>query len=387
MINRIAKIKLQDLGKKFKAVAVTGARQSGKTTLVKQVFKDKPYVSLENPDTRNFALTDPRGFLDTYAKGAILDEVQRVPELFSYLQEVLDNTKTKGLFILTGSNNFVLQENISQTLAGRIGYLNLLPFSIEELSVSKKMPKNDDELMFKGFYPPIYDQKIPPSDWCPNYIRTYIERDVRQLKNVTDLIVFEKFMRILAGRNGEELNSSALSNEIGVDVKTIQSWIGILESSYIIYLLKPHYKNFNKTIIKRPKVYFYDTALVCSLVGIRNKNELATHSMRGHLFEGMVITEFVKKRTNSAQPINLYYWRDKTGHEIDLIIDNAGKLLPIEIKSGKSINTDFFKNINYWKNLSNEIKSVLLYAGSLEQKRSDNCEVMNWKSVTAQKWF
>ena len=387
MVERIAHKKLQDLAKKFKAVAVTGARQSGKTTLVRTVFKDKPYVSLENLDTRNFALNDPRGFLDTYSKGAILDEVQRVPELFSYLQEVLDNTKTKGLFILTGSNNFLLQENISQTLAGRIGYLNLLPFCMEELASAKKLPKSDDELMFKGFYPPIYDQKIPPIDWCPNYIRTYIERDVRQLKNVTDLIVFDKFVRILAGRNGQELNSSALSSEIGVDVKTIQSWIGILESSFIIYLLKPHYKNYNKTIVKRPKVYFYDTALVCSLVGIRDKNQLATHSIRGHLFEGMVITEFIKKRANSALPINLYYWRDKTGNEIDLIIDDAGKLLPIEIKSGKSIGSDFFKNINYWKKLSLEKKSVLIYAGALAQKRSDNCDVINWRSIITQKWF
>lgn len=382
MIERIAKIKLDQLAKKFKAVAVTGARQSGKTTLVKQVFKNKPYVSLENPDTRNFALTDPRGFLQTYSKGAILDEVQRVPELFSYLQEILDNSKSKGLFILTGSNNFLLQQNISQTLAGRVGYLNLLPFSIKELNAAKKLPKTDDELMLKGFYPPIYDQKIPYIDWCPNYIRTYIERDVRQLKGVSDLIIFERLLRLLAGRNAQELNNSSLSVEVGVDVKTIQSWIGILENSYIIYLLKPHYKNFNKTIVKRPKLYFYDTALVCSLLGIRDKIQLSTHPLRGSIFEGMVVTELIKNRTNAGLPVNLFYWRDKTGHEIDIIIDDAGKLTPIEIKSGKTINSEFFKNINYWAAISGEQKSVLLYGGEQKQNRSNKTEVLNWRILS-----
>ena len=385
MIERIAKIKLKELAKKFKAIAITGARQSGKTTLVKEVFKDKPYVSLENPDVRNFALQDPRGFLQTYPKGAILDEVQRVPELFSYLQEILDNSKTKGLFILTDSNNFLLQQNISQTLAGRIGYINLLPFSVSELQSVKKLPKTDDELMLKGFYPPIYDQKIPPVDWCPNYIRTYIERDVRQIKGISDLIIFERFIKLLAGRNAQELNNSALAVETGVDVKTIQSWIGILESSFIIYLLKPHHKNFNKTIVKRPKVYFYDTALVCSLLGIKDKTQLSTHPLRGAIFEGMVITELVKHRTNAGQEINLYYWRDKTGHEIDIIIDMGTKLLPIEIKSGKTISSEFYKNIRYWMELSKEKKSILLYAGEQSQKRSDNTEVVNWREFVMKK--
>ena len=381
MIQRTAKDKLKDLASKFKAVAVTGARQTGKTTLVKQVFKGKPYLSLENPETRNFALEDPRGFLASYPKGAILDEVQRAPELFSYLQEILDNSKVKGLFILSGSNNFLLQQNISQTLAGRVGYINLLPFSIEELKKSKLLPDDDDQLMLKGFYPPIYDQEIPPLDWCPNYIKTHIEKDVRQIKNITDLIVFERFIKLLAGRSGQELNNSALAVESGVDVKTIQSWIGILESSFIIYLLKPHFKNFNKTIVKRPKVYFYDTALVCYLLGIRNVLQLKTYPLRGYIFEGMVVTELIKKRTNAGLPINIYYWRDKTGHEIDVIIDNAGKLLPIEIKSGKTLNSEFFKNIEYWTKLSGAEKSVLLYAGDQSQKRTTGKEVLNWRDL------
>ena len=243
------------------------------------------------------------------------------------------------------------------------------------------MPDDDDQLILKGFYPPIYDQEIPPLDWSPNYITTYLEKDVRQIKNITDLIVFERFIKLLAGRSGQELNNSALAVETGVDVKTIQSWIGILESSFIIYLLKPHFKNFNKTIVKRPKIYFYDTALVCYLLGIRNVSQLKTHPLRGFIFESMVVTELIKKRTNAGLPINLYYWRDKTGHEIDVIIDNGGKLLPIEIKSGKTLNSEFFKNIEYWSKLSGAEKSVLLYAGEQNQKRSTGKEILNWRNL------
>ncbi|MBL7889004.1 MAG: ATP-binding protein [Bacteroidia bacterium] len=381
MIERIARQKLIDLASKFKAVAVTGARQTGKTTLVKQVFNDKPYVSLENPDTRLFATEDPRGFLDNYPNGAILDEVQRVPHLFSYLQERLDNSKVKGLFILSGSNNFLLQESISQSLAGRIAYLHLLPFSISELATKKILLKDDDELMLKGFYPPIYDQKIPPSDWCPNYIRTYIEKDVRQIKNITSLIVFERFVKLLAGRNGQELNYTALSVEIGVDIKTVQSWIGILESSFILFLLKPHYKNFNKTIVKRPKLYFYDTALVCYLLGIKDKIQLQTHPLRGAIFESMVVAEMIKKRTNKGLPVNLFYWRDKLGREIDLLVDNEDELIPIEIKSGKTVNSEYFKNIDYWCELSGQTKAFVLYAGQESQKRSKGKEVIGWREL------
>ena len=381
MVQRIAKKKLIDLASKFKAVAVIGARQSGKTTLIKQVFKNKPYVSMENPDTRNFATEDPRGFLSSFPKGAILDEVQRVPQLFSYLQEILDDQRTKGLFILSGSNNFLLQQNISQTLAGRVGYLQLLPFSINELSKSKLLATSDDALMLKGFYPPVYDQKIPFGDWCPNYINTYIERDVRQIKNITDLIVFGRFMRLLAGRNGQELNYSSLSIETGVDMKTIQSWVGVLESSFIVYLLKPHHNNFNKTIVKRPKLYFYDTSIVCSLLGIRNAAQLKNHPLRGAIFEGMVITELLKKRTNAGMQVNLSFWRDKTGREIDIIVDNGNTQFPIEIKSGKTIHDEFLKNIEYWKSMTGFKKGLVLYAGKENQKRSKGTDILNWREL------
>jgi hypothetical protein len=381
MVQRIAKKKLIDLASKFKAVAVIGARQSGKTTLIKQVFKNKPYVSMENPDTRNFATEDPRGFLSSFPKGAILDEVQRVPQLFSYLQEILDDQRTKGLFILSGSNNFLLQQNISQTLAGRVGYLQLLPFSINELSKSKLLATSDDALMLKGFYPPVYDQKIPFGDWCPNYISTYIERDVRQIKNITDLIVFGRFMRLLAGRNGQELNYSSLSIETGVDMKTIQSWVGVLESSFIVYLLKPHHNNFNKTIVKRPKLYFYDTSIVCSLLGIRNAAQLKNHPLRGAIFEGMVITELLKNRTNAGMQVNLSFWRDKTGREIDIIVDNGNTQFPIEIKSGKTIHDEFLKNIEYWKSMTGFKKGLVLYAGKENQKRSKGTDILNWREL------
>ncbi len=380
MIQRTATSKLKQLASTFKAVAVVGPRQSGKTTLVKELFDHKPYLSMESPDNRKFALEDPRGFLEKYPTGAIFDEVQRTPELFSYLQEILDNNQAPGQFILTGSNNFLLQQNISQTLAGRIAFLNLLPFSIEELYSIPQGLSDNSNLLLTGLYPPIYDRHFSPEDWYPNYIRTYIDRDVRQIKNITDLIIFERFMGLLAGRNGQELNLSSLAVETGVDTKTIQSWIGILESSFIIYLLKPHFKNFNKTIVKRPKVYFYDTGLVCSLMGISSESQLVNHPSRGALFESLIISELVKKRTNAGRPINLYYWRDKTGHEIDIIIDNAGDLIPIEIKSGKTVSTEFFKNILYWKTLSEAPKGYVVYGGVQEQNRSNGIEVIGWNN-------
>lgn len=378
MIQRKAQNKLIELADSFKSVAVIGPRQSGKTTLVKATFPDKKYISLENPEQRNFALEDPKAFLDNLPEGAILDEIQRAPVLFSYLQEILDNSFQKGLFILTGSNNFLLQESITQTLAGRIAYLTLLPFSESELA--KSNPLTDDERMFTGFYPPIYDQKLAPRDWYPNYVRTYIERDVRQIKNIDNLYLFERFIQILAGRTGQELNLNAIGTEVGVNYKTIQSWISILESSFIVYLLKPHYKNFNKTIIKRPKLYFYDTGLVCYLLGITDKKQIENYPLRGAIFETMVIANILKEYTNTGIIPPIYYWRDKTGHEIDLIINKVNKLIPIEIKSGKTIASDWFKNLKYWLRLSKENKAYILYAGDEEQKRSEGIFIQNWKS-------
>ncbi|MDD4107412.1 MAG: ATP-binding protein [Prolixibacteraceae bacterium] len=380
MIKRTAEKKLIHLNRMFKVVAVTGPRQSGKTTLVKNVFPHKPYVNLENPDVRRFSIDDPRGFLSEYPEGAIIDEAQRNPDLFSWLQEIVDTKSEKGQFILTGSNNFLLNEKISQSLAGRIAYLNLLPFSLEE--IEGNFPgKTENEHILQGFYPPIYDQQLPYDEWIPNYIKTYIERDVRQIKNITDLLVFERFMRLLAGRTGQELNYTSLSVEAGVDVKTIQSWIGILESSFIIFLLRPFYKNFNKTIVKRPKLYFYDSAIACSLLQIKTINHLINHPLRGALFECFMIAEIVKKQMNGRNEFELYFWRDKTGREIDLIIDTPSETIPVEIKAGKTVHQEFFKNIRYWLKLSGEKNGKVLYAGDTEQKRSEGTEVVSWENV------
>ena len=286
MIKREAETELLILANQFKAVAVIGPRQSGKTTLVRMVFKDKPYANLENPDIRKFAMEDPRGFLSNYPKGAVLDEIQRVPELFSYLQQILDDSTTNGLFVLTGSNNFLLQESISQSLAGRVGYLFLLPLSLQEINDQEF---NINQLIFKGGYPALYNETTEPAKWYPNYIRTYVERDVRLIKNITDLFAFERFLRLCAGRIGQLFNMSNLAIEVGVDVKTISSWIGILETSFIVFRLQPYHANFNKRIVKMPKLYFYDTGLAVALLGVENAEQLKLHPFRGSLFENMVV--------------------------------------------------------------------------------------------------
>jgi predicted AAA+ superfamily ATPase len=379
MIKREAKPQLISLSSQFKAVAVIGPRQSGKTTLTRHVFKNKPYVNLENPDIRRFALEDPRGFFVQYKTGAVIDEAQRAPELFSYLQQILDEDEKRGKYILTGSNNFLLQESISQSLAGRIAYLNLLPFTVSELPGKETLTLR--ELIFKGFYPPLYDQPVDPHTWYSNYIRTYIERDLRQIKNITDLNNFERFLRLCAGRTGQLLNMNNLAIETGVDNKTIGSWIGILESSFIMYRLYPHYKNFNKRIVKMPKLYFYDTGLVCALLGIQNAQQLDFHPLFGSLFENFVIMELIKHRFNRAKNNNFYFWRDNTGHEIDLIAEESEGLYPIEIKSGKTITDEFFKGLLYWFKISGTQSGTVVYTGETGQKRSSNIEILPWKRI------
>lgn len=374
MVIRIAQKELINLAKQYKAIAVVGPRQSGKTTLVKSVFPDKPYVNLENPDMRNFALEDPRAFLDQFIKGAIFDEVQRVPELFSYLQQILDEHKYKGQFILTGSNNFLLQQSITQSLAGRVGYLHLLPFSLSE--IKDKVPKTIQGKLFKGFYPPLYDRPLEPQKWFLNYIRTYIERDVRLLRGIDNPIVFERFVKLCAGRIGQLLNKNTLAIETGVDGKTIESWIGVLEASFIVFRLQPHHKNFNKRLVKMPKLYFYDVGLASALLGVQDEDQLNIHPFKGSLFENMVVVELLKQRLNKGKPNNLYFWRNSRGNEIDVIIDNFNQLVPIEIKSGKTITNDYFKGLNYWNNLTGFTGGKVIYGGEEYQKRSHDFEVI-----------
>ncbi len=380
MIKRDSSKLLLELAPHFKVVAVIGPRQSGKTTLVKKLFPKKSYVNLEIPANLNFATEDPMGFLSQFNEGLIIDEAQKAPSLFSYIQDIVDKSRKKGMFILTGSNNFLLNKSISQSLAGRVAYLQLLPFSYHELK--NKTAQNDSLFfMLDGFYPPVHDQAIPYNLWYPNYIRSYIERDVRQIKNINSLIHFEKFIRLLAGRSGQELNYNSLSVELGIDLKTVQSWVSVLEQSFLVFLLKPYHKNFNKTIVKRPKLYFYDPGIVCSLLGINSREVLELHPLKGAIFETMVVSEFVKIQQSMTEKPEFYYWRDKTGREIDLIIEVSNESIPLEIKSGKTILNSFFKSLSYWQKLSGSKKAILVYSGDIEQKRSNGTEIINWRNV------
>ena len=378
MIPRTAENELKKLASQFKAVALNGPRQSGKTTLVRKAFPDKAYVSLENPDLRSYALNDPRGFLANYPKGAIFDEVQRAPELFSYLQQVLDESTEKGVFILTGSNNFLLQESISQSLAGRIAYLTLLPLSLTEIG---GLESDINQLIFKGGYPVLYAEKADPSKWFLNYISTYVERDVRQLKNIVSLTTFERFIRLCAGRTGQLLNMNSLALETGVDQKTVAAWLSVLETSFILFRLQPYYKNYNKRVVKMPKLYFYDTGLAAALLGIDNAAMLEMHPFRGSLFENLAVTEFLKQRLNAGLSNNIYFWRDSTGNEIDLLIDRKPELLPIEIKSGKTVTSDYFKGLNFWNKLTGNKGGMVVYGGDMQQTRSDGITVVPLKDL------
>jgi len=378
MIQRKAASELKQLAAQFKAIAVTGPRQSGKTTLVRDVFKNRAYVNLENPDVMRFAKEDPRGFLSNYPDGAILDEVQRAPELFSYLQQILDEQQRNGLFILTGSNNFLLQDTISQSLAGRVGYLFLLPLSLAEINSAEY---SVNHLLFKGGYPVLYDREIDVGKYYGNYIRTYVERDVRLLKNITDLYAFERFLHLCAGRIGQLLNMSSLATEVGVDVKTISSWIGVLEASFIVFRLQPYHKNFNKRIVKMPKLYFYDTGLALALMGVENESQLMIHPFRGNLFENMVIIDILKQRFNQGKSNNLFFWRNNVGNEIDLLIKKQGRRFPVEIKSGQTISEDYFKGIKYWEKMTKDEGGFLIYGGNMYQKRSHSITVVPFKKI------
>lgn len=380
MILRVAQAELINLASQYKAIAVIGPRQSGKTTLVRAVFPEKPYVSLENLEARSYALEDPKAFLNQFPDGAVLDEVQRTPALFSYLQQIIDESDQKAQFILTGSNNFLLQQNITQSLAGRVGYLHLLPFSLSE--IQDVAPAQIHELLFKGFYPPLYDQNFEIQKWLSNYIKTYLEKDVRQLRSIKNLVVFEKFLRLCAGRVGQLFNKNALALETGVDSKTIESWIGVLEASFIVLRLQPHHKNFNKRIVKMPKLYFYDVGLASALLGVQEAKQLEFHPFKGNLFENMVIIELLKQRLNTGKANNLYFWRNSKGNEVDVIIDNFDHLIPVEIKVGKTITQEYFKGLNYWNKLTNTSGGKVIYGGEGYQKRSQDLEVIPFEALT-----
>lgn len=381
MIPRLIAAKLKELTQRYPVVAVTGPRQSGKTTLVRNVFYDRPYVNLEAPDTREFAASDPRRFLDANPEGTILDEVQRVPELFSYIQAHVDASGKEGLYILTGSFNFSLMEGISQSLAGRVAILNLLPFSFAELQQTDNVPKNLERLLFTGGYPRIYDKSLPPTEWYANYVLTYLERDVRTLKNIADLSVFQRFLKMCAARSGQLLNLSSLGDDCGITHNTAKSWLSVLEASFIVFLLRPHFRNFNKRLVKSPKLYFHDAGLLCYLLGIDSPKMLETHAFRGPVFESWVISELVKGRWNRGLRENIYFWRDNTGHEIDVIVEQGDQLIPVEIKSGRTVSRDFFKGLAYWSELAGELgKSGFVVTGGENDQKRREAHVMGWRT-------
>ena len=382
MIKRQLSTKLKELVKKFPILAITGPRQSGKTTLTKMEFPDYTYISMEDPDVQLWAKDDPRGFLEQNDKYVIIDEIQRVPDLFSYLQTHTDGSGITGQYIISGSQSFLLSEKISQSLAGRAVILNLLPFSLYELSEKIHRSMGLDDFLFRGFFPRIYDKNINPVDFYPSYIQAYIERDVRQIKNVTNLYDFNRFLKLCAGRTGQLLNLTSLANDCGISVNTAKAWISVLEQSFIIFLLKPYYRNFNKRTVKMPKLYFYDTGLICSLLGLEDKKQLMTHYLRGSLFENFIILEILKSRFNNGRSSNLYFWRNNHGNEIDCVVEKPDNLYAIEIKSGRTFSSDFFRGINYWNKIAGSIsgRSFVVYGGKTNRKTPAG-ELISWENT------
>ena len=352
MIERTLKGKLIELTTKYPIVTLTGPRQSGKSTLMKATFPTYKYVSLEDMDMRQFAQNDPRGFLSTYSRNVIIDEAQRVPSLFSYIQTHVDRLNETGMFLLAGSHNFLLMEHVNQSLSGRTAILKLLPFSHEEMVNGQILPATIDEEIFQGGYPRLYDKHIAAEDFYPHYIETYVERDVRQLKNIGNLGKFTRFIKLCAGRIGQLLNISSLANECGITLPTANAWLSVLEASYICYQLKPDWNNYAKRLVKTPKLYFYDTGIACSLLDIKSASQVANHFLRGGLFENMVINAFIKRGWNAGKTPDLRFWRDSQGNEIDLLEYGGNAPMAYEIKSGATFSSDFFKGLSKWSQLS-----------------------------------
>lgn len=383
MIPRQATDTLQSLARGYPILALTGPRQAGKTTLAQSTFPGKPYVSLEDPDTRAFADEDPRGFLARFPDGAIVDEAQRCPALFSYLQTRVDATRRMGEFVLTGSQQFGLLSNITQTLAGRVGLVQLLGFSLQELQEGGVPVPSLDDLLWRGLYPPIHDRGLAPPQWFANYLMTYVERDVRQLIEVQNLSLFQRFLKLCAARCGQLLNMTSLGNDCGVSHKTVAAWLSVLEAGYVVFLLQPHHQNFGKRLVKTPKLYFHDTGLAAHLLGIHDAQHMAIHSARGALFENLVISELLKRRYNQGLAANLYFWRNNTGEEVDVVVEHGDKLMPIEIKSGQTFNSDFLSGLNKWARYAGDaaLPAQLVYGGAASMTRN-GVTVHGWREMS-----
>lgn len=364
MIPRLLSDKILETQQYFPITFVGGPRQAGKTTLVKNLFSQLPYANLELPDVRLFAEEDPRRFLETFPKGAVLDEVQRVPALFSYLQGLVDEHPHLR-FLLTGSQNYLMMEHLTQSLAGRVGLHTLLPFGFEELPPAMRAGLTAEAWALKGAYPPIFDRNIPSEFFYQNYLQTYLERDVRQLVNVSDFVRFSNFVKLCAGRAGQVLKLSDLARDADIAVNTAKAWLSILETSYIVFRLPPYFTNINKRLIKSPKLYFTDTGVLCHLLGISTEEQLHTHYLYGNIMENMLLIELYKRHTHRGKPHHFYYLRDSNGNEIDLVVDNGTSLKLIELKSTRTFNTRLFSGLSKWKKVERFSKTaaMVIYLG------------------------
>jgi len=387
MIKRELQKKCAELAKKYPVLTITGPRQSGKTTLAKMCFPRKPYINLEEPDKRQAAIEDPRGFLNNFPNGVILDEIQRAPELPSYIQSIVDSSGKNGMFVLTGSQQFEITHSISQSLAGRTAVIKLLPFSLKEIkSFCGKKSLND--LLLCGFYPRIYHENLDPHNFYLNYFDTYVQRDIRQLSQIDNLHVFEKFVRLLAGRTGQLLNYNNLGNDLGVSQPTVRKWVSLLEAGFVIYILPPFHRNISKRLIKTPKVYFHDVGFLCFLLGIENTKQLKSHPLRGNIFENFVIIEFLKSRFNQAKAGNLYFFRDRTGNEIDIVAEAGNSLIPVEIKSAQTWSKDFYKGIDFFKDVfGNSVKKSFVIYGGNEKFTRSHTTFLPWKHLVSGRIF
>ena len=365
----------------FRSMCITGPRQSGKTTLSKLLFKGKPYITFENPGIQKEAETDVDAFMKKYKQGAILDEVQRMPDIFRQLQGMLDTNLKRGQFILTGSNNFLLQQQISQSLAGRAGYLELLPLSYAELKIAKLATDNIHKHILTGGYPEIWNESLNANKWMSSYTQTYLQRDVRLLRNITNLGAFNKFIALCANYAGQILNKDELAKNVGVDNKTIQAWLGVLESSYVIFLLQPWHNNLNKRIIKSPKLFFYDTGLLCYLLGYSNTSLVAKASNYGALFENWIITEIKKNRCNAGLHGGMYFFRDSAGNEVDCILEKNNETIAIEVKAAKKLSSSDLTGLRYWQKNQPNSSTILINGGKQSAELETNSSVLSYMDI------
>lgn len=382
-IKREIQSELLGLASQYPVVMITGPRQSGKTSLALNIFPAKPYFSLENPDVREQISADPRAFFSANPDGAIIDEFQRYPDILSYIQGVVDEKKQKGQFILTGSNNVTMLSHVTQSLAGRVAILKLLPFTIGEVSGIAKDYTADDYLL-NGFYPRIYSEALNPAKAYRNYYETYVERDIRQLLQVKDLVYFQRFVKLCAGRVGQLFNASSLATEVGVSAQTIHSWLSALEATFIVFLVQPWSANISKRMVKTPKLYFYDVGLASYLLGIENVTHVATHPLRGALFENMVTLELLKKRYNAGLDSNFYFYRDNHGNEVDILQESGYQLNLFEIKSGQTFTSHYLKGLDYLRKLIPDriSGSNLIYSGDQEMTINGH-DISNYRNVSS----